>query len=101
VGEVFDVLPCVSSVVVVPTPAWLLPGPSNVVHVTVPCTFVQLSGSGAAPDEATVTERRSPNAAQDSRRVPGTMKMGGRAWRFTTATKYDRAKLHPPYGSGS
>jgi len=31
-----------------PTPAWFLPGPSNVVHVTVPCTLWQLSGSGAA-----------------------------------------------------
>jgi hypothetical protein len=42
------VLPWVSSVDVEPTPPWLLPGPSNVVHVTVPCVFVQLSGNGAA-----------------------------------------------------
>jgi hypothetical protein len=42
------VLPWVSSIDVEPTPPWFFPGPSNVVHVTVPCVFVQLSGSGAA-----------------------------------------------------
>jgi hypothetical protein len=51
-GEKLLVLPCVFDVVVVPTPAWLLPGPSNVVHVTVPWTFVQLLGSGAAPENS-------------------------------------------------
>lgn len=40
--------PWVSSVVVVPTPAWFLPGPSNVVQITSPRSFVQLSGSDAA-----------------------------------------------------
>ena len=48
-GLVFVVLPCVSSEVVVPTPAWFFPGPSKLVQVTVPLSFVQLSGSGAAP----------------------------------------------------
>jgi len=43
------VFPCVSVLVVVPTPAWLFPGPSNVAHVTVPLSFVQLSGNGPAP----------------------------------------------------
>jgi len=42
------VLPWVWVSVVVPTPAWLLPGPSNVVQLTVPCVLVQLSASGAA-----------------------------------------------------
>ena len=41
-------LPWVWVSVVVPTPAWLLPGPSNVVQLTVPCVLVQLSASGAA-----------------------------------------------------
>jgi hypothetical protein len=48
-GLLFLVLPCVSTSVVVPTPAWFFPGPSKVVQVTVPWSFVQLSGSGAAP----------------------------------------------------
>jgi hypothetical protein len=48
-GLVFVVLPCVSSMVVSPTPAWFFPGPSKVVQVTCPWTFVQFSGSGAAP----------------------------------------------------
>lgn len=47
-GLKFEVLPWVWVPVVSPTPAWLLPGPSNVVHVTVPCTFVPLLGNGAA-----------------------------------------------------
>ena len=47
-GLLFFWLPCVSVVSVVPTPPWLLPGPSVVVHVTVPCTLSQFSGSGAA-----------------------------------------------------
>ena len=47
-GCLFLVLPWVSLVVVDPTPAWLLPGPSNVVQVTSPCTRSQLLGSGAA-----------------------------------------------------
>ncbi len=50
-GALFLVLPWVSSVV--PTPPWLLPGPS--VHVTVPCTRSQLSGSGAARATGTKT----------------------------------------------
>ena len=54
-GDVFDVLPWVSSDVVVPTPAWLLPGPSKVVHVTVPLSFVQLSGRGAALEPSGTT----------------------------------------------
>jgi hypothetical protein len=41
-------LPWVSVVSVVPTPPWFLPGPSVVVQVTVPISFVQLLGSGAA-----------------------------------------------------
>jgi hypothetical protein len=47
-GFLLVVLPLVSSVVVLPTPAWLLPGPSNVVQVTVPRTRSQFSGSGSA-----------------------------------------------------
>jgi hypothetical protein len=49
---VFVAFPWPSVVVVLPTPPWFLPGLSVVVHVTVPWSFVQLSGSGAAETDA-------------------------------------------------
>lgn len=63
-GDLFFVLPCVSATLVSPTPAWLFPGPSNVVQVTVPWSLMQLSGSGAAPDEATGISARQKTSAQ-------------------------------------
>src|SRR3954452_4711109 len=67
VGEKFCVFPCVVDSVVVPTPAWLLPGPSKVVHVTVPWVLVQLSGSGAAPElPGEATTSAAPSAGRIS-----------------------------------
>jgi hypothetical protein len=54
-GLVFVVFPFVSFVVVVPTPAWLFPGPTKVVQVTVPRSLVQLSGNGPADAVAAPT----------------------------------------------
>ena len=50
VNALFVVLPCDVVVKVVPTPPWFLPGPNVVVHVIVPCNFVQLSGNCPAWD---------------------------------------------------
>src|SRR3954452_23561687 len=94
VGEKLLVLPCVLVVVVVPTPAWLLPGPENVEHVTVPWTLVQLLGSGAAPESSGTprtaavartasgaTRLTCSRASSSSVRAGGTCRPAGRSCR--------------------
>ena len=68
-GLVFVSLPWDSSVVVLPTPAWLLPGPSNVVQVTSPCTRLQLSGSGAANAGTATDKTRRATASNITMRL--------------------------------
>lgn len=60
-GLLFVVFPFVSVVSVDPTPPLFLPGPSNVVQVTVPRSFVQLSGSGAATAVDIAPPKRKPD----------------------------------------
>ena len=62
-GLVFVVFPWVSFVD--PTPPWFRPGPSK--QLTVPCSFVQLSGNGAPHAGAVMPLNKAPPKAIETR----------------------------------